>query len=171
MTSCINKIKNIRKNDIEKYKQCNSTRISYFIDICEDPHGGNILESDSDDDRYLKINSEFGELYNVDEQERKNIKKIINNCKLSDRKYWKKRKTLKIGSITYEYIIELLKMQNYKCHKCNDKILTHSYIPYCSYKFSIDRIDNSKPHDKNNMKISCFFVIVRIIHYMERTKK
>ncbi len=36
-------------------------------------------------------------------------------------------------------------------------MITFLYAPYCCYKFSIDRLDNSKPHDKDNVKMSCYF--------------
>ena len=49
------------------------------------------------------------------------------------------------------------KEQNNKCYICNDIVLTHSYVPYCCYKFSIDRLDNLKPHDLDNVKISCYY--------------
>jgi hypothetical protein len=62
-----------------------------------------------------------------------------------------------VGDIDYKFINKLIKQQKYKCYQCNDKLVTFLYVPYCCYKFSIDRIDNNKPHNKDNVKISCYF--------------
>lgn len=101
------------------------------------------------------------QLYNEKYKEQtKNIRKAIANSKQSDKNklnWGGNGKLESVGNITYEYITELLKIQRYKCYICNDNVLTHSYVPFCSYKFSIDRLDNYKPHDIDNVKISCYF--------------
>lgn len=51
----------------------------------------------------------------------------------------------------------MIETQNYKCYLCDDIILTHSYVPYCCYKFSIDRIINTLPHDTTNVRMSCYY--------------
>lgn len=84
--------------------------------------------------------------------ETNNIKKKISNCIRNDNKNFKIK-----GDITCEYIYELLQTQQYKCHKCNETILTDNYKPYCCNQFSIDRVNNTLPHNKDNVKISCYF--------------
>ena len=40
-------------------------------------------------------------------------------------------------------------------------IITCKWNPYCNYQFSIDRINNNLPHDRNNSKkkiIKYFFL-------------
>jgi hypothetical protein len=134
--------------------------------ICEDIYK-EVDEYESDDEKdfsdgnyYNILESKKYKLFNIDQEERFNIKKLIDNSKQSDTKkltWIGKGKLNSIGNITYEDIVKLLKIQEYKCYICSDIVLTYSYVPYCSYKFSIDRLDNNKPHDQNNIKISCYF--------------
>jgi len=100
-------------------------------------------------DRTVRIIGET--IYNFNE-ETNNIKKKISNCIHNDTINFKIA-----GDITRDYIYELLQRQNYKCYICDEYILTTGYKPYCCNQFSIDRINNTKPHNKNNVKISCYF--------------
>jgi hypothetical protein len=61
------------------------------------------------------------------------------------------------GDIDYKFITELIQKQDKKCYICKETILLIDWKPYCCYQFSIDRIDNNKPHDKNNVLISCYY--------------
>ena len=81
-----------------------------------------------------------------------NIKTKISNCRMTD-----KRRGMQIGDVTLEYILELLSRQNYTCSKCQELFLTTGYSPHCCNQFSIDRIDNAKPHDNDNVRLSCVF--------------
>ena len=62
-----------------------------------------------------------------------------------------------IGNIQIEDVTELLNKQKFKCYKCDDMVLTFGWKPRCMYQFSIDRIDNSLPHDRTNILISCYY--------------
>ena len=42
------------------------------------------------------------------------------------------------------------------CKGCNCKLLFCHYTPYCLYQFSFDRIDNSKVHCVDNLRIVCW---------------
>ena len=137
----------------------------YNFDIYRDHYRTDFLDDNCDEEGQIIQFTEYGDdywgnFYNIDKIQKKNIKKCISNCLLSDKKKisWKgKGKLDKIGDIDYDYITKLLEEQNFKCYKCDDKLTTYLYVPYCSYKFSIDRIDNLKPHNKDNIKISCYF--------------
>jgi len=83
---------------------------------------------------------------------KKNIQKKISNCKFKD-----KKKFNISGNINYHDVLQLLNVQSNKCYICNDKLLISKYEPNCLYQFSLDRLDNTKPHDKNNISISCYF--------------
>jgi len=92
--------------------------------------------------------------------EKKNIQKAISNSKQSDKKkltYSGPSKLNSIGNINYIFIKDMIESQNYKCYLCDDIILTHTYAPYCCFKFSIDRINNNQPHDTDNVRMSCYF--------------
>jgi hypothetical protein len=81
-----------------------------------------------------------------------NIIKKIN----ANQQYDLKRFNIK-GDNDIDNILNILYEQNNKCYDCNDELLTIFYEPYCCYQFSIDRINNSKPHNKNNVRITCYY--------------
>jgi hypothetical protein len=173
LVDCVNQMKNKREEDIKtrmmkhhlnddihfsvsywiaiyKYKE---SGVSKWELICKDYY--NLFDEEDE-----KIETEKGVFYDIESEEKTNISKIVSNCKNSDKKKlnWVGNGKLEhIGDITYNHIYQLLQDQNYKCYLCNDFVFTHSYVPYCSYKFSVDRVDNNKPHDDNNVKISCYF--------------
>jgi len=62
-----------------------------------------------------------------------------------------------IGNIKKEDVISLLNKQKFRCYVCDDIVLTFGYKPYCLYQFSVDRIDNSLPHNRDNILISCYY--------------
>jgi hypothetical protein len=103
-------------------------------------------------------------VYNFNE-EKNNITKKIYNCINNDTRNFKIK-----GDIIYENIYELLQIQNYKCYICNELVLTTGYKPYCCNQFSIDRLDNKKPHNKDNVKISCYFCNCKH-HYLYKNKE
>ena len=61
------------------------------------------------------------------------------------------------GNITTKDIMLLLNKQKFKCYVCEDIVLTFGWKPLCLYQFSVDRIDNSLPHNKDNVLISCYY--------------
>ena len=81
-----------------------------------------------------------------------NIIKKIDNHKIYD----KNRFNIE-SDIDYKFITELIHKQDKKCYICKETVLLIDWKPYCCYQFSIDRIDNTKPHDKNNVLISCYY--------------
>jgi len=178
---CAKKVNEIREIDLKnnKLKEIQHLEIYYYIAVYKYKECGysNIIDICSDEYYFFncyKVETKKGILFDVVKNKIKNIKKCIENCKNSDKKkinWYGNGKLENIGNIHYEYIIKLIKEQNYKCYKCNDIILTHSYIPYCSYKFSIDRLDNNKPHDIDNVKISCYFCNCKNHFAFNKTEK
>lgn len=84
------------------------------------------------------------------------LKENIQN-KISRHKLYDKQHFDLVGNITTNDVIEMLRKQNSRCWVCNDIVLTVKWKPYCCYQFSIDRIDDRKPHDKDNCQISCYY--------------
>jgi hypothetical protein len=82
----------------------------------------------------------------------KNIQNKINSHKKFDLIRFNNK-----GNIEVDDVLLLLNKQNNKCYVCNDNLETNNYEKFCCYQFSIDRIDNSKPHNKDNVLISCYF--------------
>ena len=77
----------------------------------------------------------------------------------------------KYGNLKPEDVEKLLIKQSFKCYVCNDIVVTTNYRPYCCYQFSIDRIDNNKPHDNGNVLISCYYCNCRNYPLFDQSNK
>ena len=62
-----------------------------------------------------------------------------------------------VGNITKDDVVALLNKQKFRCYVCDDIVLTFGWRPSCLYQFSIDRINNSLPHNRDNVLISCYY--------------
>lgn len=60
------------------------------------------------------------------------------------------------GDISIKDIEEMLIRQNKRCYVCKEIVLLDSWTNNCLYQFSIDRINEHFPHDRNNFLISCY---------------
>ena len=85
--------------------------------------------------------------------------RLIENIqkKISSHKNFDKKRFKIYGNITYDDVLLLLTKQNNKCYVCNDNLELINYDSNCQYQFSIDILNNEKPHDKDNVLISCYF--------------
>ena len=161
---CYNCLRNKEKKEcvgyygrLDELEDENSKYFDFFYEECIKPKFKNI------NDKKMRI---IGQTSFNFKEETNNIKKKINNCIRNDNTKFKIK-----GDITYEYIYQLLQIQKYKCHICNELILTDNYKPYCCNQFSIDRIDNTLPHNKNNVKISCYFCNCKNNNLYDKKKK
>lgn len=93
--------------------------------------------------------------YNAKKPKRTLKANIMN--KISTHKQFDKKRFGEAGDISYNDIINLLNQQDYTCYNCGDLVETINYKAYCCYQFSIDRINNFEPHNKNNIRISCYY--------------
>lgn len=82
----------------------------------------------------------------------KNIKNKLNVLLAKDKNDYGMR-----GNLNYNDVKKLLNKQKLKCYICDDILICHNWKPRCLYQFSIDRLDNSQPHNKNNCLISCYY--------------
>tara|TARA_Y100000389_G_C17348422_1_gene457103 strand:- start:154 stop:876 length:723 start_codon:yes stop_codon:yes gene_type:complete len=79
------------------------------------------------------------------------------SSKISQHKEYDKKRFGIIGNIKKEDVIDLLDKQQFRCYVCDDIVLTYNWKPRCLYQFSLDRIDNSLPHNRDNVLISCYY--------------
>jgi len=77
--------------------------------------------------------------------------KKIHSYRQTDKKRWGIS-----GDISIKDIEELLIKQNNKCYVCKELVLLDSWTNNCLYQFSVDRINENLPHDRDNFLISCF---------------
>jgi len=83
---------------------------------------------------------------------REGIMQKIYSYRQFDKKRFKRH-----GTVQYEDVLELIKRQEGKCYVCQDPVVISNWKPRCLYQFSLDRIDESKPHDSDNVLLSCYF--------------
>jgi hypothetical protein len=117
-------------------------------------------------DEDVRIIGRTNSFLNIKEEELKNIKKKVLNCKRTDKTNFNEE-----GNIDIEFILKMIKTQNYICHKCHSNFITADYKPYCCNQFSIDRLDNNLPHNKDNVKISCYFCNCKEHYMYNQTEK
>ena len=53
-------------------------------------------------------------------------------------------------------IRDLIKEYDQKCVYCGDEVLISDYKPFCVYQYSLDRIDRTKGHMKDNLQLACY---------------
>lgn len=76
---------------------------------------------------------------------------------------YKKQDTINQRAITDKYVSvkdvkRLLSRQEQKCYVCGDVVLiSEEFYPRCMYQFTLDRIDNNLPHNKDNVLVSCYY--------------
>lgn len=61
------------------------------------------------------------------------------------------------GNLTIENIKILLNYSNRICYNCKDNVDIIPKSKHCCYQFSIDRIDDNKPHNIKNVLVSCYY--------------
>lgn len=78
----------------------------------------------------------------------------INSYKQQD---IKKGRIITSNYVSINDVKKLLFKQDNKCYVCSDNVITEEWEQNCLYQFTLDRIDNSLPHDKNNVLICCYY--------------
>lgn len=101
----------------------------------------------------------------------RNLKpEIITNCskgsdeeiilrKIDEYKRQDKNRNMKITDeyVTISNVKQLLFKQENKCYVCGDNVITGYWETKCFYQFTLDRIDNNLPHNRNNVLICCYY--------------
>tara|TARA_Y100000389_G_scaffold66148_1_gene62264 strand:- start:437 stop:1291 length:855 start_codon:yes stop_codon:yes gene_type:complete len=54
-------------------------------------------------------------------------------------------------------IIRLIEKQDSKCYVCGDNVIFDDHKASCLYQFTLDRADETLPHNKNNVLLSCYY--------------
>ena len=83
----------------------------------------------------------------------KELKKKISSYIAQDKK--KKRPYDPNKYITFEKLLSLLVVSKLKCHYCKQQVMLFYNNVRESNQWTLDRIDNSKPHNADNVVIAC----------------
>lgn len=60
------------------------------------------------------------------------------------------------GDITPIAIGQLFKKQRGRCGVCGQWLLMEPVAPWCLYQWTLDRIDDHRPHDASNVTLACY---------------
>ncbi len=77
--------------------------------------------------------------------------------KIHGHRYSDRTKLLPTGDITVETAMRLVEKQGQNCFICGDFMLVSNFDAYCYYQFTLDRIDNSHPHNTDNCFVTCYY--------------
>lgn len=94
--------------------------------------------------------------FEIPEPELKELIKKISK-KLSDFRSVDMKKFGQKGNLTIDDVLELLKKQRGKCYVCYEDVIISNWVRYCCYQLSIHCIKSGRPHDRDNVLISCFY--------------
>lgn len=103
----------------------------------------------------------------VDNLSKKIIEKIKCNIQNNNNKDLNRFKTR--GTLTFDEYIEKIKNQAGKCWVCKQDF-RYDGGKWCYFFPSADRIDNNKPHNKENILISCLFCNIRCFKQVNEKK-
>ena len=69
---------------------------------------------------------------------------------------WEDVRRGRTSSVTVDEVCEMVKYHNGWCSLCSCDMMFEGYAPWCLYQFTLDRHVNSRGHDIDNLRISCF---------------
>ena len=98
--------------------------------------------------RKLYMNTDFNEKSLVN----KNLQKKWNGYKQQDIKNWQYNE---FAYISKEQIITKLLESKLKCYYCKCSVCVLYSLPRDGFQWTLDRVDNTKPHTDENTIISC----------------
>jgi len=91
------------------------------------------------------------------EAEKKIKNSVSNNLKNDLKKYGRK------GNLTFEDVVRKIETQCNKCYVCEQEF-KYDGKQWCHFFPSIDRFNNSFPHDCHNVAVACYFCNVRMFN-------
>lgn len=152
----------------------------YYKDYCEKKIyiGKTFLDEDSDEEDYEEseenikpyIYSNINRQYHLftNDVGKNNIKIQYENkkldtifkdkiykCKYSDK--LKERLYKEEEYINIDDIKKLIEKQDRKCYVCGDNLIFNNWYSECLYQFTLDRINEKLPHNKNNVLLCCYY--------------
>ncbi len=116
--------------------------------------------------------SSYAELppFEIPETDLKELRKKISK-KLSGFRSADMRDFGRKGNLTIDDVVELIKKQRGKCYVCCEDVIISNWVRYCCYQLSMHCINHGKPHDRDNVLISCFYCISRMNSGADDQKK
>lgn len=150
----IGKTSPLKEKTITKFKKTN--KMPYCLTCVHPPyHYNNYIERDTEFDDDLcdyvfTSNICKNSLYDVEDVIKKKIEGYKQQDKLRNREITDKY-------ISVEDVLTLLHKQDTKCYVCGDTMLTSEYVNKCLYQLTLDRIDNSLPHNRSNVLLCCYY--------------
>jgi hypothetical protein len=121
---------------------------------------GNIICKKCKNDKDIKENDVKMKVFSCYDCEYKLDNKNIQSTIARKIREYKRTDLVKFGTegnVESNDVVELLNKQKFKCYVCNDDVKTFMWRPFCLYQFTLDRLDNSLPHNRDNVLICCYY--------------
>lgn len=139
---------------------------TFIVDDNKSNNEANVYEDENEDYVEPYIYSQIQPPYHFMENSITQMAKIclgnldeIISYKINEYKKQDKIKQRKIRNnyVSVGDVKKLLFQQENKCYVCGDVVLTEQWQTRCLYQFTLDRIDNTLPHNRNNVLICCYY--------------
>ena len=69
---------------------------------------------------------------------------------------WEDVRRGRTSDVTVDEVCEMVENHDGFCSICSCAMVFEGYAAWCLYQFTLDRIDNSRGHDHDNLRLSCF---------------
>ena len=69
---------------------------------------------------------------------------------------WEDVRRGRTSDVTVDEVCEMVENHDGLCSICSCEMVFEGYAAWCLYQFTLDRIDNSRGHDHDNLRLSCF---------------
>ena len=69
---------------------------------------------------------------------------------------WEDKRKYGFSLLTTETARRVVEESSGECENCRCELLFDGWQPWCLHQFSLDRMDLTKPHGPNNMRVLCY---------------
>ena len=80
----------------------------------------------------------------------------LSNIRKKRKEYQKTDKSVGGGTASAQELLQVAEAADDQCELCGCTMLFENYKPWCQYQFSFDRLDNSRGHSVENVRVICY---------------
>ena len=157
------------ENDVKIIKMKVGKRKEYLEEEPDEIKNRKVTENWTFDEASLSHENQYLNLCLIDENEnadlnltqieiRRQINYKIHSYRSQDLKKNKYDESL---FVNYDYVVSLLREKNMKCFYCKENVMLLYNAVREDKQWTLDRMDNSKGHNRGNVEIACLLCNLR----------